>query len=105
MGNPFEQGASQSENKGGDKKSNSSRGGNKRSTITLKTGLYGTEQFPPDTDCEECYRKAVGVLIMEKRIGNTVKKYGRPLCSTHVDDFKHSNPAEWDNREFRKFTD
>lgn len=79
-------------------------GGGVRGTVRIK-GLYGTEQYPPDTECEECGSRAVGVLVKEKRMGNKVTSSGYPLCSRHRDLFKESNPASWENMEFKRFVD
>jgi len=89
---------------GGNSSSSGGSGGGVRSTVVVK-GLYGTEQIPPDTTCEKCGTRAVGVLVFEKRLGNKTTKDGRPLCSRHRDNFKESNPAGWDEMEFKRFVD
>lgn len=84
--------------------SGGSRGGGSRTTVMVK-GLYGTDQYPPDTTCHKCGTRAVGVLVMEKRLGEKVTKTGRPMCSRHRDVFKKSNTASWEEFEFRRFVD
>lgn len=78
-------------------------GGGRRSTITVKR-KYGTEQFPPDSKCDECSTRAVGVIVVEKTRENTVFKEVRPLCGRHRDSMQSKLP-DWDNIEFRRFVD
>lgn len=80
-------------------------GGGRRSHIFVKM-RYGTRQFPPDTDCDECGARAVGVMIPDE---DTVQDDGlvdpRPLCSTHRDDIKQDKETFFQEGEFRRFID
>lgn len=74
--------------------------GGRRSTIIVK-GNYGTKTISPDTDCEKCDDRAVGVLIVKKSasVGTTA------LCSDHRDRLKNEYPETWKHVEFRRFVD
>ncbi len=84
--------------------SNSGGNGGRRSTVIVK-GHYGTEQVPPDTECEKCSRRAVGVLVLEQRLGNKGTKKTRPLCSNHRDSLKAQLGDVWEEYDFRRFVD
>lgn len=80
-------------------------GGGRRGTVAVK-GQYGTEQYPPDTLCDECNTRAVGVAIHEKtRERGEAISPGVPLCGKHRDKKRDDEVADWDNWEFRRFID
>lgn len=78
--------------------------GNVRTTIIVKSH-YGTEQVPPDTECEKCPNRAVGVLVLGQMMGNKRTKKTRPLCSRHRDEFKRGVGDVWEEYDFRRFVD
>lgn len=69
-------------------------------------GLYGTETFPPDTECHRCTRRAVCVLVKKKKYStgdrSTSKtgEEGEPLCGVHRDKVKSTTTAELEFRTF-----
>lgn len=79
-------------------------GGSTRGNVIVKSH-YGTELFPPDTECGNCSSRAVGVLVKEKRVGGNTMKDGKPLCGVHRDRFRKANMATWEEYEFRRFVD
>lgn len=80
-------------------------GGGRRSNVFV-SGEYGTKVYPPDTDCEKCKNRAVGVLLIEKtRRREDKMDTGTPLCSQHKKKAKEEQIADWDNWEWRRFVD
>lgn len=79
-------------------------GGNVRTTIIVKSH-YGTEQVPPNTECEKCPNRSVGVLVLDQMMGNKRTKKTRPLCSRHRDEFKRGVGDVWEEYDFRRFVD
>lgn len=81
------------------------KGGGRRKTIIVKTPGAGSKQYPPDTRCGHCSRRAVGVLVREKRMGGKTYKYGDAMCPSHRDRFKRNYPVDWEERTFERFVD
>lgn len=85
--------------------SSSGGGGGRRSTIIIDS-LYGSEQFPPDTKCQKCGERAVGVLEKKEILQDEkVIEYGQPLCGNHRDAIKRGNPETFEVCEFTRFVD
>lgn len=98
-------GASAGDESGQSSGSSGGGGGGRRGTVAVK-GKYGTEQFPPDTTCDECGARAIGVAIHEKtRERGEVISPGTPLCGNHRDEKLDDEVADWDDWEFRRFID
>jgi len=70
-------------------------------------GLYGTELFPPHTECDKegCDTRAVGVLIKDKIAYGQRYQEGQPLCIEHRDYVRDSLPNLWKSTEFMRFID
>jgi len=79
-------------------------GGGRRKTIIIKS-VYGSEQVPPDTSCEECNKRAIGVLVKKKKMGSGIHKTAEPLCSIHRDSLKRDIGDVWEEYDFRRFVD
>jgi len=79
--------------------------GGRRSNVFVK-GRFGTTQYPPDTVCDRCGDRAVGVMIIERTRQRTDDLGdGEPLCGNHRDIVEEDEVADWDEVEFRRFVD
>lgn len=79
-------------------------GGGIRKTITVKRE-YGTEQIPPDTRCQECGTRAIGVVVIESDYTDQLGKSCEPLCSNHKRSRYGSDLEDVRGFEWRRFVD
>lgn len=84
----------------GKQKSSGQKRGGLRGWVRVKAA-YGTEQFGPETVCEHCSTKAVGVMVKNTNVGIQ----GEPLCRRHRDKIKGEGSLAWEDRDFRRFVD
>lgn len=68
-------------------------------------GLYGTTQYPPDTECKTCGERAVVVFKVMQDVGKHEYEAGFPLCGKHRDKFKERHPDDARYGEFVRFVD
>lgn len=94
-----------SEGSTGSSGGSSGRGtGGRRSPVIVK-GEYGTEFFDETTGCRECSRRAVGVLVTKRSLGNKDTKKGVPLCTTCKEELVSDKGLNEDQLDWRRFVD
>lgn len=94
-----------SEGSSGDGSSSSGgSNGGRRSPVIVK-GRYGTEFYDAGTGCRDCNRRAIGVLVSKKSLGNKDTKKGVPLCTSCKKDIAEDLGVEADELVFKRFVD
>jgi hypothetical protein len=78
--------------------------GGRRTNIIVK-GHYGTEVFPPSSECDICGDRAIGVLVTRRDLGGAETKQGVPLCTTCKEDIVEAKGLSEGQVEYRKFVD
>lgn len=88
--------------------SNSGGPGNrgKRTAVYAKLD-YGTEAFPPKTDCAHCDRRAEGVIIgvLPDSMDNGSMKGTHCVCPDHREELENTNRFRLDNYTYKTFVD
>jgi len=90
---------------GGSSRGGNSGGGGVRGTITVSE-RYGTTVYGPETACDRCGKRAVGVLVIPDGIvSDDYVGHSAAMCGSHRDDAKESYSSAWEKCEFRRFVD
>jgi len=102
---PFDFDFGQSDdNSSSSSKGSSKRGTRKRRSTVIVTGaMYASHTFPPDTECENCSRKAEGVIVIERKVGDKKTLVPIPLCKNHRRGYEAKYPKLMKASDYKTF--
>lgn len=94
-----------SESSSGSGSGSGGRGGNLRTNVFVKTAL-GTTCYDKHTGCDECGKRAVGVLYPDcEPEERGLDDDGTPLCGKHRNHVRDADDETWQENVFERFVD